>query len=211
MTFFVNHTVVKFFVESLWRDEAFSWAMATNGLAVLPLTARDFNPPLYYLLLYGWMQITGSSEAAMRSLSILFFVGTLWVAWRFMVDLFGVPARRAAPYLVLFAINPMLSYYAVEARMYSLLALLAATSYYAYLTKRPTLYIVSTTAGLYTHYFMLLVIACQCAGALLTGRFAEARRRIPVLAAPLILLAPWILTTMWLKEDFSSEFWVEPP
>ena len=210
MHFLVNHTVLKFFTESLWRDEAFSWAMATRGLGAVPLTARDFNPPLYYLLLSGWMAIAGSSEAAMRSLSILFFLGTLWVAWRFMVDLLDVPARRAALYIGLFAVNPMLSYYAVEARMYSLLALLAAASYYGYLARRPALYIVSTTAALYTHYFMVLVIACQLAGALLTGGFTELRRRLPVLAAPLMLLAPWILTTMWLKEDFGSEFWVEP-
>src|SRR5690349_542177 len=117
MTFLVNHTVIKFFMESLWRDEAFSWAMASQGVGIFQLTARDFNPPLYYLLLYGWMQIAGSSEAAMRSLSVLFFVGTLYVCWRFMIDLLAVPARRAVLYLVLIAINPMLSYYAVEARM----------------------------------------------------------------------------------------------
>jgi len=210
MSFLVNYTVVKFFTESLWRDEAFSWAMATQGLGILPLTARDFNPPLYYLLLYSWMQIAGSSEAAMRSLSIVFFTGTLYVSWRFMIDLLGVPARRAALYLILFAINPMLSYYAVEARMYSLLALLAAASYYAYLARRPALYVLSTTAALYTHYFMFLVIACQVLGSVLTGGFTELRRRVVLLAAPLMLLAPWVLATMWLKEDYGSEFWVEP-
>ena len=210
MSFLVNHTVVKFFTEGLWLDEAFSWAMATQGFGILPLTARDFNPPLYYLLLYGWMQVAGSSEAAMRSLSAIFFLGTLYVSWRFMIDLLAVPRRRAALYLILIAINPMLSYYAVEARMYSLLAFLAAASYYAYLARQPGLYIASTTAALYTHYFMFLVIACQIAGAILTGRFAELRRRLFVLAVPLLLLTPWVVTTMWLKEDFGSEFWVEP-
>ena len=209
MNFLVNHTVIKFFMESLWRDEAFSWAMASQGLGIFQLTARDFNPPLYYVLLYGWMQIAGSSEAAMRSLSVLFFVGTLYVCWRFMIDLLNVPARRAVLYLALIAINPMLSYYAVEARMYSLLAMLAALSYYAYLTRRPYLYVLGTAAGLYTHYFMFLVIACQVAGSVLTGGFADLRRRLPVLAAPLLLLAPWVVMTLWLREDHGSEFWVE--
>jgi hypothetical protein len=212
MHFLTQSTVVKFFVEGLWRDEAFSWAMATNGLGVLPLTARDFNPPLYYLLLYGWMQLTGSSEVAMRSLSLLFFTATLWVVWRFMVDLLGIARGWASAYVLLFALNPMLSYYAVEARMYSLLALLAAVSFYAYLARRPVLYVVGTTAGLYTHYFMLLVVACQLIAALSSaaGR-ADLRRRSVAFSAPLLLLAPWLCTTIALKDDYGGVFWIEHP
>jgi len=57
---------------------------------------------------------------------------------------------------------------------------------------------------------MFLVIACQVAGSVLTGGFADLRRRLPVLAAPLLLLAPWVVMTLWLREDHGSEFWVEP-
>jgi uncharacterized membrane protein len=192
----------------VWRDEAFSWAMATRGLEAVSLTTRDVHPPLYYLLLHVWMQVTGSSEAAMRSLSLLFFLATLWVAWRFMVDLLGVPGRRAWLYLLVFALNPMLSYYAVEVRMYSLLAFLAMSSFYAHLTNRAGLYIVTTTAGLYTHYFMVLVIGCQVLAATLTDpRMAELRRRLWVLAAPLALFAPWILFHLSYSDDVGSDFW----
>jgi mannosyltransferase len=211
MTFLTQHTVIKFLVEGLWRDEAFSWAMASRGWGLLPLTARDFNPPLYYLLLAGWMQLVGSSELALRSLSVVFFVGTLLVTWRFMVDLLDVPRRRAWLYLALIACNPMLLYYAVEARMYSLVALLAATSFYAWLAQRPVLYVISTAAGLYTHYFIVLVLVCQVLGTTLAGRFGDLRRRIAMLALPLLLLAPWVFATLWLKEDGGREFWVETP
>ena len=212
MNFLAQHTVVKYFYEGLWRDEAFSWAMAAKGLDLLPLTARDVHPPLYYLLLSAWMQVAGSSEVAIRSLSVLFFLGTLWVVWRFMVDLLGVPARRAGLYLVLFALNPILSYYAVEARMYSLLAFLAALSFYAHLTKRPFLYVISTTAGLYTHYFMFLVIGSQIAGAVLAGaRRAKWRRQVLLMAMPVVLLAPWLVATVLSKEEFGGEYWVEAP
>ena len=107
MSFLLNHPAAKFLFEGFWRDEAFSWAIASRGARILPLTARDFNPPLYYLLLFAWMQVFGSSEIAMRSLSVLFFAGTLWVLWRFLIDLLTVPPRRAAAYVLLFALNPI--------------------------------------------------------------------------------------------------------
>lgn len=211
MSFLANHTVVKFLTESLWRDEAFSWAMANQGLGILPLTARDFNPPLYYLLLYAWMQIAGSSELAMRSLSLVFFAGLLWVLWRFSRDLLDVPRQRAALYVAFAGLNPMLLYYAVEARMYSLVALLAALSFYALLTRRSFLYVVSTTAALYTHYFMALAIGCQLVAVLFTGGIAEVRERLRTFAAPWLLLMPWVVLTLRLKEDYGGEFWVERP
>ena len=77
MSVFAEATNVKFFTEGLWCDEAFSWALASKGSALLPLTARDFNPPLYYLVLHAWMAIVGTSEVAMRSLSLAFFGLTL--------------------------------------------------------------------------------------------------------------------------------------
>ena len=185
--------------------------MASRGLDALPLTARDFNPPLYYLLLYLWMQLAGSSEAALRSLSVVFFVATLWVAWRFMIDLLAIPARRAAAYLVLFAVNPVLTYYAVEARMYSLLAFLAAASFYSYQARRPALYILSTTAGLYTHYFMLLVVAVQVLATLMTLHEARRwKRRALILLTPVLLLVPWLIVVVAVREGNASEFWIAP-
>jgi hypothetical protein len=208
MTFLQHHTVVKYFVESFWRDEAFSWAMAGRGFGAIPLTARDFNPPLYYLLLYGWMQVAGSSEVALRSLSLCFFIATLWVAWRFMTDLLDVPARRASLYIALFALNPALIYYAVEARMYSLLAFLATASFYAYQARRHTLYVVATTAGLYTHYFMILVVLTQIAATVVDAGMRRARVRM--VAAPLLLFAPW-LAVAFMSRTSGTAFWADAP
>jgi mannosyltransferase len=212
MEFLLHHTILKFFAEGLWRDEAFSWAMATRGFHAVPLTARDYNPPLYYLLLYGWMTVAGPSEAAMRSLSLVFFAGTLWFAWRFMTDLLAIPGRRAGLYLALFALNPVLSYFAVEARMYSLLAFLATASFYAYQARRPILYVASTTAGLYTHYFMMLVVLTQIASALLfSDTYLTRRRRVLLLSAPVVLFLPWVVACVTLRGESSAAFWIDSP
>lgn len=211
MNFLLQHTAARFFVEGLWRDEAFSWAMATRGFDAVALTARDFNPPLYYLLLYGWIGLLGSSEAALRSLSVLFFAATLSVAWRFMRDLLAIPSRRALLYLALFALNPMLAYYAAEARMYSMFAFLAAASFYAWMARRPGLYVISTAAALYTHSFGLLIVGTQLLSALIETREpANRRRRLILLGLPVLAFAPWIVVVLLSQPDAPS-FWVDSP
>lgn len=67
----------------IWFDEAFSWTLATEfGPAeIVQRTGRDVHPPLYYLLLSGWISIFGESLFAMRSLSALLGTSTVFVAW----------------------------------------------------------------------------------------------------------------------------------
>ena len=210
MDFLLHHTVVKYLAQSFWRDEAFSWAMAARGFEAIPLTARDFNPPLYYLLLALWMSVVGTSELAIRSLSLIFFVATMWVAWRYLRDCLDVPSSRAGVYLLLIGVNPFLLYYAVEARMYSMLAFFAAASFYSFQTRRPVLYVVATLAGLYTHYFMVFVPLVQLAAVVIESRaWSVLRRRAVVLAVPLLLFAPWLLISLSNKTE--AAFWADPP
>ncbi len=106
-----------------WMDEALSVGISSHSLTAIPGVLRhDGSPPLYYLLLHVWMSIAGSSEAATHALSLgfglLIVPAGAWVAG----SLFG---RRAALIAaVLFAMNPFLSAYSQEARMYTLMALL---------------------------------------------------------------------------------------
>ena len=211
MSVLTEATNLKFFTEGLWCDEAFSWALASKGSALLPLTARDFNPPLYYLVLHLWMRIAGASEMAMRSLSVLFFVVTLFVVWRYMADLGRIPRGRACVYLGLFALNPMLTYYAVEARMYSMVACLAAASMYAFMARKPRLYAAVTTAALHTHYFVLLLVAAQAVNVLVTETAQEKRRRLMQVALPVALLTPWMAYVAAVRQSWETTFWIEPP
>ena len=59
------------------------------------MLGQDGNPPLYYLLLHGWMRVAGTSEAATRSLSLIFAL--LAVPASFWAGARGVrPARGRA-------------------------------------------------------------------------------------------------------------------
>src|SRR5258708_916940 len=55
--------------ESLWLDEVSSWWFASDlGRA---LAAERTNPPLYYTMLHFWIGWFGTSEAGLRSLSVV--------------------------------------------------------------------------------------------------------------------------------------------
>ena len=80
---------------SLTFDEAWSLRIARGpGLAdVVRASGQDTHPPLHPLLLHVWMSLFGSSEAAVRSLSVVFGVLLVPVACAFAVRWRG---RRAA-------------------------------------------------------------------------------------------------------------------
>src|SRR4051794_23668457 len=103
-----------------WIDEGLSVGIASHSLTDIPgLLRQDGSPPLYYMLLHVWMSSFGSGEAATHTLSLLFALlavpVALWAGW----SLFGRRAGVVAA--VLAAVNPVLSAYAQETRMYSLL------------------------------------------------------------------------------------------
>ena len=151
---FFTLTPLKFYVQSFWRDEAFSYLLAKQSIfQILSLTAKDFNPPLYYLLLHVWMNVFGSSEIAIRTLSFFFFLGLLYIVGVFLMEVLELSLGETLPYLLLFVLNPLLHYYAFETRMYSLFAFLITLSFY-YLAKRSyRAYALTVIFSLFTHYF----------------------------------------------------------
>jgi mannosyltransferase len=140
-----------------WMDEALSVGISSHSLSSIPTVLRhDGSPPLYYLVLHVWMSVFGSSESATHALSLLFGLLTVpagaWAAW----SLFGRWAAVIAG--VLFALNPFLTAYSQETRMYTLmtlLGLLASTAFiHSFIYRRRgylVLFVVSQALMLYTH------------------------------------------------------------
>jgi hypothetical protein len=198
--------------QSLWNDEGTSVALAQRDLvSIAQDAARDIHPPLYYWLLSGWMRLTGTSEAAVRSLSA--FLGVMLVALTF-----GLGRRLAGHWIGLAAafvaaVYPFQVYYAQEARMYMLLAVLTAGSMLALALlvdrARPAIaayvaLVLLEAAGLYTHYSFAFVVAAlnlaYCLWLALTWRAAEphgspARRLACWLGSQVVVLLlylPWL-------------------
>ena len=108
---------------AFWIDEGLSVGIASYGFFDIPgVLEQDGSPPLYYLLLHVWMQLFGDGEAATHGLSVVFSVLSVPAAFWAARTLFGARAGWLAAALA--AINPFLTFYAQETRMYSLLALL---------------------------------------------------------------------------------------
>lgn len=103
----------------LWLDEALSVSIARLDLADLPAALRrDGHPPLYYLVLHAWSGAFGDGDLAVRSLSGVFAVATLPLAWLSGRRVAGRASAAAA--VVLVAISPFAVRYATEARMYAM-------------------------------------------------------------------------------------------
>ena len=167
--------------QSLWYDEGFSVYLARMDLsAITNHTAADIQPPLYYYLLHGWIDLFGDSESALRGLSVFF--GVLAVpliyalAWQLFRDRWA--GLLAA---LLLAVSPLHVWYSQEARMYTLLTFLCLLSSYLVVliaarakkvaaseAVNPWLsgalwaaYAVVTSLAVYSHYFAFFVLAFQ--------------------------------------------------
>jgi hypothetical protein len=196
--------VLRFCASSpLWLDEAQSVAIARLPLpelfAALP---GDGAPPLYYLLLHGWMGLVGTGDWAVRSLSGLFATAAL--------PLWYVAARRSNAglvTLVLAAGNPWLVRYATEARPYALVILLVLLGVLALegVRRRPgpmRALGLAVVAGLLllSHYWALFLYAVVGAGllvSLLRKRARAAWWSIGGLAAGAVLFLPWLPTFLY--------------
>src|SRR5256885_8101277 len=75
--------VLRFLTTShLWLDEALTVNIARLPLSRIPDALRhDGSPPLYYLLLHGWITVLGAGDVAVRALSATFAVATLPLMW----------------------------------------------------------------------------------------------------------------------------------
>lgn len=153
----LTHTPLMYFVQSFWRDEAYSVLMAKESLGFI-FTKLGYESPIYYTMLHYWMYVFGSSEIAARSLSFLGFLLTIVVIIEWADILYK--KHWLSWYLPLFfLLNPMLLYHAFEVRTYSWYALIATLMLYMYANQKWRWFVVTAVIGLYSHVYMLPFIA----------------------------------------------------
>ena len=132
--------------KGLWLDEAYSvLAARLPFMELLKKLSLEATPPFYYLCLAPWVQLFGAGEAAARALSIVFSIGAIALMGLLSFRYFSL--RIASVVTLMLAFTPMHVYYAQEARMYSLLALLGIALVFAsleYLTRRSRLALILT-------------------------------------------------------------------
>ena len=187
---------------ALWLDEALTVNIARAPLGSIPhLLREDGAPPLYYFLLHGWILLFGQGNLATRSLSGVFGVINLPVAYVagsrigsrwWTIDRATGEDRRVRlergrivgwGALLLLASSPFAVYYDTEARMYGLVILLGSVAIVIYtsLLRHPSLLGALALAGdtaalLYSHYWSLFAGAVVGAGTILWALKAHDER-----------------------------------
>jgi mannosyltransferase len=189
--------------QSLWLDEMTSIQIASMPLGQI-LIGRGFDnhtPPLYYVLLHLFGQITPLTEFGLRLFSVCIdFVNIvlLWLVCRRFVE------RRSALLITsAYAVSPFALYYAQEGRMYTLAVFFALV--YTYTLERVVnaeqrfvlwaiMAGIMLALGVYTHYYMAFYAFGVFSAALFAVRRSYERISAIVLSGLLavVLFAPWI-------------------
>ena len=209
--------------QSLWSDEGISWLRAQQALGPLLAEMPAEHAPLYFVLLHGWMNLTGQSDFALRFLSLLFSVLTVSLGYALGRDLFS--NRIGLLTALLLAVNPFQVWYAQEARMYSLVVCLTLAA--TWLLVRGWRgggwavwagYTLTIALALYTHYYAVLIPAFHAVFILgwwmlnRWGRAAPLSRTtllswLAAATAAALLFLPWVPRALRL---LSFPGWREP-
>jgi uncharacterized membrane protein len=177
----------------------------------------DTSPPLYYLLLYVWTLVFGTSDMALRLFSVTCSLGCLPL-------LAGIARRTGSntavvPACALFGFSPVAIYYSAEGRMYSLLWLCVLATVLVSLVLRErargagvlALWILVSVAGLLSHYFFVFPWLGMVAYLVISpGKLKRLHLAVSIGAIALLILpwyimlpqslAGWRVTKDWLKE-----------
>ena len=189
---------------------------ASPARVVRAVLLSDTSPPLYYLLLYGWTLLFGTSDLMLRLFSIACSLACLPLLVAIARRTGGKGAVFAS--CVLFVCSPLSIYYSTEGRMYSLLWLcVLATTLLSLILREHggsiaiyMLWVVASAAGFLTHYFFVFPWLAIVAYLLIRpGKIARTHLvACLLLLAALILpwyarvpesLASWRITKDWLK------------
>jgi hypothetical protein len=198
--------------QRVWWDEGWSvWVARFPAAEILRQTSNDVHPPLYFELLHAWRLLSGDGEGELRLFSA--FLGTLAIALTYALgrsmarDTLPAGQAQAAGFLAasFLTVSRFAVAWSQEIRMYALATVLAVLAVWA--ARRVwergraldgAVYILATTAGLYTLYLFAPVWVAVNMAWLWMLREAVDRRReflrwVALQAVVLALFLPWVL------------------
>jgi mannosyltransferase len=184
-----------------WIDEGISVGLAHHHWSSIPpLLRQDGSPPAYYMLLGLWVRVFGDTERATHALSLVFGIACVPLAYVAARALFDRTTGLVCA--VLAALDPFLTYYAQETRMYELEAFLSLVIAYAYVEgivrgRRvwAAVLVPSVALLVYAHNWGLFVCLALAVATAVAAR--EHWRLFAVVATGVALLyLPWVPTLL---------------
>jgi mannosyltransferase len=147
----------------------------------------ESNPPLYYVIAWGWAKAFGSGEVGIRSLSAL--LGSATVPVGYLIGRQLLDRRVGLILAALLAVNPMLIWYSQEARSYALLVFFGALSFLFFVRALDSrrgrdlgLWALASALALWSHYFAFFLVGIEGLW-LLVALWGRWRALLPALVA----------------------------
>lgn len=202
---------------SFYLDEAWHTFFSQKPVGdIIRHASEDPNPPLYNLLIGGWLRIFDVSAFSIRSFSVV--MSSLTAVVLFYLARKHVNIQTAIWGTLIYTISNLQYYYSHEARVYALVGLLAVLSFYSFLNllKQPgwkhfLLYTLFSSLLLYTHTIPILLLSAQFIVALF---FFKTYRKgfwlsLTGQVIATFLFALWIVNSPYYQQEATT--WIEPP
>ena len=168
-----------FLGQSLRLDESQSlWQISRNVPDIFAIVAADVHVPLYHLLLHFWVLFFGNTITVARTMSLFFYCISIPALYLLGSKAYSRPVGLFAAFL--FSVSPFMNWYGNEIRMYTLFTFFVILNQYFFIQifKQPSKdstetgmtltrthvwigFIVTAVAGVFSHYFFLLMLAAQ--------------------------------------------------
>lgn len=202
--------------QDIANDEPFSIYHAQFSASTIIDQLKNYNnPPLFELVLHYWIKLFGISPLSVRTLPMLISAASSIALYMFAKKHFSMKIAILSSLFLSF--SSLSIYYAQDCRAYSLFLLCTIFSMRYYLDlhfkfnfSSALLFILSTSALIYTHYFGFLVIAIQGLHLVLFKR-----NFLSLLLSYLIILITYIPHMIVIYERFSTSVnkgtWVKSP
>ena len=172
-----------------WLDEAITVDLIRGSLGDVTSRLDAYTldqPPLYYLIAWGWAQLFGTGEVGLRSLPAICGALAVPVAYLAATELFSKRAGLVAALLT--ALSPLVVWHSQDARPYALLILLGGASFALFVRvlhdRRPWVvagWAVVSVLAMATHYAVGFLVAAEVIWLLFSirGEGAQSRRCLP--------------------------------
>ncbi len=188
--------------QSFWTDEALTAyeAHLPFGAMLNTVAHTETTPPLYFVSVWFWAKLFGTSEIALRSISTLAGIALVPIAYLSAKELVSRWAGVIAAAFV--AVNPFLIWFSQEARAYMLLAALTGAGFLFFARARSDpskrnvwLWALFSALAVMTHFFAGFAVAPEAVWLLWRWRLRERRvlGAVAAVAAVQLAMAPFAL------------------
>lgn len=191
--------------KSMWGDEILSVRVYSGNSIpeVIRVSSLRVHPPLYFIILHFFLYF-GDSEFVARLPSVIFGVLSILLIYKVGRSFFGEGEGLISAFLL--SISTLHIHFSQEARMYTLymfLSLLSLFLFYKAIRENDIKlwigFVISTVLGLYTHFYMLLVLLIEMPffvfmlykkrRSIMTSMWKAGRKNILLLVLTLIIIS----------------------